>query len=248
VTRAPVREDEAERNQPARDTRHGSRRRASEADEPAERGSGRRHASSGRHLFTAVLVVFAVLMCVLWWRSREKVDVLVLFVGSDGRAQVLASSGGRVCIALTNIHFGRERAWTMMRAWTNDLPGIIEDLDVARIQIYPPADPAKVAAGGTPFGEGYLGFTFATSQSAVIPALPTSQLVYAILPHWAIAIPLVCWILYRLFGPAAERQRRLRKGQCVNCGYDLRASEGRCPECGAEIAGRRVPEPAAVSS
>lgn len=193
--------------------------------------------ASGRHLFTAVLVVLTTLVCALWVRSRATVDLFAVFVGGDGRAQVAGSSGGRVCLALTNVAFGRERAWTALREASDGVPAVVtEDLDFTRIQIYPPPDPAKVAFGGDPFGEGYLGFTFASSQSAVLPALPESQMVYAIVPHWAIALPLLAWAAWRTFGPTAQRQRRLRKGQCVTCGYDLRASSGRCPECGAAIA------------
>lgn len=34
---------------------------------------------------------------------------------------------------------------------------------------------------------------------------------------------------------ALRRVKRLRSGQCVHCGYDLRASTGVCPECGSPI-------------
>ena len=41
------------------------------------------------------------------------------------------------------------------------------------------------------------------------------------------ALCVVMWIRYR------ERRRRWDHDACPECGYDLRASPGRCPECGA---------------
>jgi hypothetical protein len=53
------------------------------------------------------------------------------------------------------------------------------------------------------------------------------------LPHWLLillTIPLPAWWTTTTL----RDRRRAREGHCVRCGYDLRASPERCPECGAE--------------
>ncbi len=57
---------------------------------------------------------------------------------------------------------------------------------------------------------------------------------------WGILVPL--WIPAVLFaamfwwlGPRYRRRKRKKLGLCVNCGYDLRGSKDRCPECGARF-------------
>ena len=51
-------------------------------------------------------------------------------------------------------------------------------------------------------------------------------------PYWALALPPAAAALWAV---RAERTRRRRKrgGKCLRCGYDLRATPGACPECGA---------------
>ena len=55
------------------------------------------------------------------------------------------------------------------------------------------------------------------------------------IPFWVVALALSLYPLFTVFRWRARR-RRVNKGCCVKCGYDLRASEGVCPECGTPIA------------
>lgn len=54
-------------------------------------------------------------------------------------------------------------------------------------------------------------------------------------PHWAIGLPGLVFPLLTL-SRAQRRRRREARGLCVDCGYDLRATPARCPECGREAA------------
>lgn len=56
-------------------------------------------------------------------------------------------------------------------------------------------------------------------------------------PHWLLATPFIMWLLW----PFIRRDRRHRAGLCTHCGYDLRASPDRCPECGTLVNNRKSP-------
>jgi hypothetical protein len=68
----------------------------------------------------------------------------------------------------------------------------------------------------------------------VVPQL-WAHMTVLVVPHWALVaasslLPLA-WVVRRW------RTRGLRRqGHCRGCGYDLRASRDRCPECGRAVA------------
>ena len=57
---------------------------------------------------------------------------------------------------------------------------------------------------------------------------------HARIPLWMPTL-LFAGLSYISVAPLYRRRKRKKLGLCVKCGYDLRASKDRCPECGQEF-------------
>jgi hypothetical protein len=181
-----------------------------------------------------LLALATVLIGALWARSLRTGDVLALFACSDARLQALASSQGRLCVLFTNVPIVSERSWTAMYVAGERPADIAGELDPGLLEVWPETPAWSRAAGRFP-ADGLFGFSLGRSQQGVVTDVPNSKLVYVTVPHWSAVVVCGLTTTWMAVGPGARRTRRRAKGLCEQCGYDLRASSDRCPECGASI-------------
>ena len=101
-------------------------------------------------------------------------------------------------------------------------------------------DPALNGRPGAVWERGRWGFAEGGSYWWT-PKRNPRGMIYGSVRWWRVRwwpIMLACAVLPALWLWSFRRRARERRlqgsGHCVACGYDLRASEGRCPECGTE--------------
>ena len=160
------------------------------------------------HILRVGLVFISLLLClaslVFWIRSRRVTDAITLSP-SPSKWSLFTKSG--------TLNLGRDRPW-------------LEGEDLRRGM--------KMGA----YERSLLGFgvkqteeqrTWQSKSSRIIPY--TTILKSYFVPLW------FCCVVFSIlplvhFPRIIRRFRRRRLGLCLHCGYDLRASPDKCPECG----------------
>lgn len=169
---------------------------------------------------TALSLLCCVAACVLWARSYGRSDQIVW--AADGTRHALRSAPGHVVLSL---YAGPARVPPPhgLRYERGDpSPAELELMTVLLLCYDPTARTVHWERGG---------FAWSQRQSS------RDLIVTGVVPFWAVSLasagPPVGWIVMRL-RRAMRRRRGGEKttGLCPVCGYDLRATPHRCPECG----------------
>ena len=165
-----------------------------------------------RRLFTlcsAASLLLCVAVCGLWGRSYRCADE-VRWEGARTWAAVNSSRGRIVAYHATALIPG----------------GLSPGKGVVRYERGAPGE-AHLAAW-LPLRPNRLGFGLRSGTAA------GARLHYAVVPTWAAALPLAGPVAFAALAWRRRKRRRwyTRRNLCPTCGYDLRASPGRCPEFG----------------
>ena len=188
------------------------------------------------HRLLNVLTALSLLLCValaaLWVRSYRVGDEWEAQRGwrnndrsAESRAVAVASAGGRVGVMYVARFFPRQH-----------VVGIrgVADPRFYSTHLTHEAVPTP-AAGFSELSEGWEWAGFGYCH-----VVPDAQfrLTLFVVPYWALLLPAAFLPALRLI----RFRRRPRSGHCASCDYDLRATTGRCPECGTSSGGT-IPAP-----
>jgi hypothetical protein len=172
-----------------------------------------------RRLFSlgsAVSLLLCIVTVVLWVRTSRHYEMWC--AGSADSAFATAVSGrGEIWVGINTFHHSRREGRAAVRRW-----------QLQRMQATEEA--RNMEANGYKPPPIWISSNF-KARVAVRPDFGINLIV----PHWfliplLLAGSLICW--------RASRYRQVPHRFCRRCGYDLRATPDRCPECGTPVAQR----------
>jgi len=175
------------------------------------------------NLLTGMSLVIFTAAVMLWIRGHWQCDQVNW--NNENNGVCFASANSVMAVMFGPNYKGADAMPPFDSGWRyRHYPARANDQDSVRCQI-----PAAVY-----HRLGWLGFAYDPNQLQTYNGPPklvwySSHRLY--FPHWSLAA--ITGILPSMWCWRRRRERVRRKlGRCVNCGYDLRATPERCPECG----------------
>lgn len=179
--------------------------------------------------FRTVSLVLLVGVCAMWVRSNFAVDTYPMLTRNETLVYPMSHNNQFQLI--------------VMRDWNNLEPAAYHG-DPKRFRDwgrFSPAAPSGLQPGRQPESWSYLmasinGWSGDVPGWHTLPGSPPMPSWGVIIDYWVLAVLAgllpAAVALHRVWRRIAERRRR-NVGLCPACGYDLRATPDRCPECGA---------------
>ena len=168
---------------------------------------------SRSRILVGVTVGWTILVAAIWVRSYFRRDVL-LRVSETRTLTYTSTTGGNVLVL--QIRFPHEsRRDTIERPFSWESQSTTQPTPLAPVDL----TDERFSAFGVGYYRGNWGQGWVMPYWAVV------------VPLWPLLLPPVAVLTWKIV-QVQRGQRRRRAGLCVACGYDLRASPARCPECG----------------
>ncbi len=187
-------------------------------------------------LFSAAITLslaFCVATAALWIRSITTCDVIASGQPQDAGRSLSTHPGGLEFTAtsgLSGLWFGILTPGWQRSSFTWGTPRLSFSITAGRMML------GLGMSQWTQPPRYFLGFGFESTTLRIPPPAPmagTRSLTRIVVPFWFLILFPATPPLLRLL---RWRRRRLRHRRqiCQHCGYDLRATPDRCPECGLE--------------
>jgi peptidoglycan/LPS O-acetylase OafA/YrhL len=182
----------------------------------SDRGDETMSARASRPLFTFAAIVIGVILALAWMRSYWVSDG-VFWKDKRVMLRVMSSRGGMLVGYWRSV--GTQDFPPVGLGYSRRLPR-----DVAEMAVRPEA------GAGHDWRWSRLGFVIERDRGSSVRGGLAIVLYWMVLLVGGIAV-----LGKRLVWRPVVRRRRRRRGRCETCGYDLRGSAERCPECGRAI-------------